>query len=350
VAGLLGGRGPPGRRGGGGGRPVAPGGRGGPPGRSGRDGPTRPRWARDALVRGLTPHKRRTKWPSAGADGFLAALVRGLTGAQSGCRQAPMASWVARGAVTAWACTTRLCGVRPLTNGAQAGLSAGAGGVSGGARRRDGLGLYGERGVAGNVGRIGPAHGDPDVTGDDRRQRRDRRVGARDSRRYRRWRRACRRHPFPVPSRCRYREPDRSRRPRRRRPTTPARHQRSRSASGYDGNVARTAAPQPDCDVTGVYRRQRRTGRASGRFVRRYRRRRRHHRPGHPPPGVQAPRRRLSTPRSARRSRRARSRPRSSRSPAGRRGCRTDCRGSAGRSGRCRAGRCRPTTRSGRAG
>jgi hypothetical protein len=106
--------------------------------------------------------------------------------------------------------------------------------------------------VAGNVGRTGRAHGDSDVTGDDRRQRRDRGAGARVSRRDRRWRRACRPHPSPVPSRCRSGEPHLSRRRRRRRPTTPAPHQRQPTASGV--------------------RRQRRTNRPTAPGLRRYRR------------------------------------------------------------------------------
>jgi hypothetical protein len=89
--------------------------------------------------------------------------------------------------------------------------------------------------------------------------------------------------PFPRTQPLPYREPRLSPPPRRRRPTTPAPHQRQPTAPGYDGNVARTSPPHPDCDVTVVYRRQRRTGRASRRFVRRYRRLRRHNRP-HPSP------------------------------------------------------------------
>jgi hypothetical protein len=87
--------------------------------------------------------------------------------------------------------------------GARAGLSASAGGVGSCAPCRARLGLYGggAGGVAGNVGRTGPAHGDPDVVLARRgRQRRDRGGGARDSRRYRRSRRAGRLHPSPVPA------------------------------------------------------------------------------------------------------------------------------------------------------
>jgi hypothetical protein len=149
----------------------------------------------------------------------------------------------------------RLCGgflvPAALPAGARAGLSAGAEGVG---PRLGAVTAWactaGERGVAGNVGRTGPAHGDPDGTGDDRRQRRDRGAGARDSRRFRRWRRACRPHPSPVPSPGRYGARDTIRRPRRRRPTTPAPHQDSRRRRGYDGNVAQTSPPHPDCDVT----------------------------------------------------------------------------------------------------
>jgi hypothetical protein len=311
----------------------------------------------------------------------------------------------------------------------------------------------GERGVAGNVGRTGSAHGDPDVVLARGGRRRDRRARARDSRRYRRSRRACRPHPPPVPSpptdhagaplagvdgvggttatshepaggsgiatlpsyidgnvapdvragvSCDvavvagttghtfprtqpmpFRRRDASRRPRRRRPTTPARHQdsprrpgttatsheraggsgfatlpvyidgnvardvragdacdvavvvgitghtlppypahavtaprreptatapptdhagapppESRRRRGYDGNVTRTGRRQRDCDVTVVYRRQRRTGRASGRFVRRYRRRRRA-RPATPCPVPSPCRDRAETPANA---------------------------------------------------
>jgi hypothetical protein len=194
----------------------------GPPGRAGRGGrPTQ-------RLRGLVARVCRLY------GGFLvpAALRRGSGGLSAGAEGVGPRL----GAVTAWACTA------------------------------------GERGVAGNVGRTGRAHGDPDGTGDDRRQRRDRRAGARESRRYRRWRRACRPHPSPRTQPLPLRRQDASRRPRRRRPTTPARHQDSRRRRGttatsheparrsgivtlpsyIDGNVTQDVRAGDACDVTVV--------------------------------------------------------------------------------------------------
>jgi hypothetical protein len=194
----------------------------------------------------------------------------------------------------------RLCGgflvPAALRGRARAGLSAGAEGVGSRPWRRNGLGLYGGgAGVAGNVGRTGRAHGDPTVpalatslpaTPFPRTQ------------------------PMPLPRTGP--QPTATAPPTDNTGAPP----RQPTASGYDGNVARTGRRQRDCDVTVVYRRQRRIGRASGRFVRRYRRRRRHHRP-RPPSPVPSPcrygatryprrprRRRPTTPGQRRRTRR----------------------------------------------
>jgi hypothetical protein len=180
--------------------------------------------------------------------------------------------WPTRPLVGLVARVCRLCGgffvPAALTAGARAGLSAGAGGVG---PRLGAVTAWactaGERGWPVTSGEPAPRTRIPTLCSLEGAERRDRRAGARDSRRYRRPRRACRPHPSPVPSPCRYGA------------HTPTDALGACRQPGT-GNVTQPGPGHGECDVAVLFHGQRRIHRARAESVRRYRRRRRARRPG----------------------------------------------------------------------